>query len=158
MHQFWILMILLLWIPEITKIYLCYPEVGHTHDDADRYFSCLALPLRRKPVYSPFHFQRFLGQHLRGVVTNTLTSPVYDFDAVLEKNVIRNENLKSNHFFELSTDANNDAVKVIHPAEVFQNIPDPDNINLTAFLNDPKVWKTWHRPTPNVELPNGAHL
>lgn len=108
------------------QIYVCYPEVGHTHDDADRYFGCLARPLRRTPVYSPvgkensvitfndftifIDFQRLLNKHLHGVVTNRLTTTIYDFDAVLGKNVIQNGKLKSNHFFELSKDANGDSV------------------------------------------------
>lgn len=32
---------------------------------------------------------------------------------------------------------------VIQQDEEFQNIPDPENINLNEFLNNPTVWKTW---------------
>uniref|UniRef100_A0AC35GRD0 Uncharacterized protein n=1 Tax=Panagrolaimus sp. PS1159 TaxID=55785 RepID=A0AC35GRD0_9BILA len=102
--------LLLLWVPNIKKIYICMPEVGHTHDDVDRHFGILASKLRKKQIYSPFGYHRFFDETFPNVVTNNLLPTTYDFLSITDSIVNKFKEVNSNHLFELSRNADGEVI------------------------------------------------
>uniref|UniRef100_A0A914ZAQ0 CCHC-type domain-containing protein n=1 Tax=Panagrolaimus superbus TaxID=310955 RepID=A0A914ZAQ0_9BILA len=116
--------LLLLWVPKIQKVYLCMPQVGHTHDDVDRYFGILARVLQKKQVYSPFEMKSL---------------PLY----IKDKG-------KPEEFRNLLDRIKSRAVIIGTDSQEIQLTTEPEGEKLMDFLANPKIWKSW-RPS-EVEL------
>uniref|UniRef100_A0AC35FXV8 Uncharacterized protein n=1 Tax=Panagrolaimus sp. PS1159 TaxID=55785 RepID=A0AC35FXV8_9BILA len=104
--------LLLKWVPQLCKIYICTNEVGHTHNDVDQLFGVLSRAMDQKEVYSPQGHLKFAEEKLQAVVGNHLVPATYDFYNLvypLCKDSLAGQ-INSNHFFELSK---NDEGKVI---------------------------------------------
>uniref|UniRef100_A0A7E4UQ31 ATP-dependent DNA helicase n=1 Tax=Panagrellus redivivus TaxID=6233 RepID=A0A7E4UQ31_PANRE len=138
------LALLLYFVPQLRRIYVCLPEVGHTHADADREFGVMDTQLERKEINSPQGYVRFTNALWNAVASNRLVPTIYDFENILGDNLVRHGYLQKYHFFELSLNGKNEAVvriakfirseKFIYPPkstdtpvfQVFKNMPNPE--------------------------------
>uniref|UniRef100_A0A914Y9I0 DUF7869 domain-containing protein n=1 Tax=Panagrolaimus superbus TaxID=310955 RepID=A0A914Y9I0_9BILA len=114
--------LLLLWITKIKKIYICMPEVGHTHDDVDRHFGILA------------RYHRFFNETFPNVVTNNLLPTTYDFLSITDSIVNKFKEVNSNHLFELSRNADGEAIVRIGRYVRSDNFLSHGSSNVSHFM------------------------
>uniref|UniRef100_A0AC34FS38 Uncharacterized protein n=1 Tax=Panagrolaimus sp. ES5 TaxID=591445 RepID=A0AC34FS38_9BILA len=138
--------LLLLWVPKITKVYVCTNEVGHTHNDVDQLFGVLSRALETEQIFSPQGHLKFAEETLQGVVGNHLLPATYDFEALVKSNCQQHGKINANHYFELSRNADGKVIvriaKYIRSAEFVSN---------DAEANDPTAFFVF-KQDPNLEL------